>query len=274
MTTSSFLAMVQLVLTEYHCIRHMKATASAIKNAFGRGYPGGKGAVGVYQEIINCMPPHEIYIEAFLGAGSVLVNKKAAHRNVGIELDENVVRCWKASHNSRVEVIHGDAIEILSSWPWHDHDHERTLVYCDPPYLRDTRLSKRRIYRCDFSSAEEHVKLLDTLTSLPCMVMLSGYFSSLYDSMIGDWRRVDFRTRNRAGNPTLEAIWMNFPTPLELHDYRYLGRGFRDRERIKRKRERWKTKLLLMPVLERDALVSAMNELLTSESIGEDSMRR
>jgi hypothetical protein len=31
----------------------------------------------------------------------------------------------------------------------------------------------------------------------------------------------------------------NFPEPVALHDYRYLGEDFRQRERIKRKKQRW-----------------------------------
>jgi site-specific DNA-adenine methylase len=44
-------------------------------------YPGGKGGAGVYQAIINQMPPHEVYIEPFLGAGSVLRTKRPAALN-------------------------------------------------------------------------------------------------------------------------------------------------------------------------------------------------
>jgi DNA adenine methylase len=33
------------------------------------GYPGGKSGAGVYQTIINLMPPHTVYIEPFLGGG-------------------------------------------------------------------------------------------------------------------------------------------------------------------------------------------------------------
>ena len=32
-----------------------------------------------------------------------------------------------------------------------------------------------------------------------------------------------------------EWLLMNYSAPVELHDYRYLGNTFRDRERIKRK---------------------------------------
>lgn len=42
------------------------------------------------------------------------------------------------------------------------------------------------------------------------------------------------------------------------HDYRYLGRNFRERERIKRKKQRWVPRLENMPRLERQALLSAI----------------
>ncbi len=58
-----------------------------------------------------------------------------------------------------------------------------------------------------------------------------------------------------------EWLWMNFPPPLELHDYRYLGQTFRERERIQRKRKRWTARLRCMPALERYAILSAIADL-------------
>ncbi|KHE92566.1 MAG: hypothetical protein SCABRO_01681, partial [Candidatus Scalindua brodae] len=37
-------------------------------------YPGGKG--GVFQKLINLMPPHDVYIETHLGGGAVIRNKR------------------------------------------------------------------------------------------------------------------------------------------------------------------------------------------------------
>jgi hypothetical protein len=45
-----------------------------------------------------------------------------------------------------------------------------------------------------------------------------------------------------------------------LHDYRYLGEDFRERERIKRKKQRWVNRLHTMPTLERRALLNAITE--------------
>jgi predicted GIY-YIG superfamily endonuclease len=46
--------------------------------------------------------------------------------------------------------------------------------------------------------------------------------------------------------------------PLLNLAYREVGHGFRERERIKRKKQRWIARLQKMPALERQALLSAM----------------
>ena len=53
---------------------------------------------------------------------------------------------------------------------------------------------------------------------------------------------------------------MNYPEPLELHDYRYLGDNFRQRERLKRIRTRWLARLGRMDALERYSLLEAIAE--------------
>ena len=41
-----------------------------------KSYQGGKGAMGVSEQIINRMPKHRVYIETHLGGGRVLLKKK------------------------------------------------------------------------------------------------------------------------------------------------------------------------------------------------------
>jgi DNA adenine methylase len=244
------------------------AVSSKMTSAPGRNsYPGGKNGAGVYQAIINLMPPHETYVEAFLGSGAVIRNKRSALRNIVIERDEDVLRAFKEDAYPNFHRMLGDALTILQGWrfclpmPTDKEAMKRTLIYLDPPYLMSTRSSKGAIYRHELSSEEEHLRLLEILLNLPCMVMLSGYRSELYDRVIGHWRRAEFQTTNRAGKRTLESVWMNFPEPLELHDYRFLGNGFRERERIKRRRARWRARFLRMPAQERHALMATIEEL-------------
>ena len=40
-------------------------------------YPGGKNGAGVYQAIICQIPPHQVYVEPFLGSGAVMRLKDA-----------------------------------------------------------------------------------------------------------------------------------------------------------------------------------------------------
>lgn len=88
------------------------------------------------------------------------------------------------------------------------------------------------------------------------MVMISGYASALYAHELTDWRLVTFQAATR-GRPALEHLWCNFPEPAALHDYRFLGEDFRERERITRKARRWQAKLAKLDRLERQAVLSA-----------------
>jgi len=224
-------------------------------------YPGGKGGEGVWQRIINQMPPHELYIEAFLGGGAVMASKRPAPENIGIEVDPEVAARWESG--GRFKFINCDAFDYLKKLvkkpPYKGWEHE-TLIYCDPPYLISTRRQHRPICRYELTE-EDHEQLLAIIMRLPCMVMMSGYYSELYARELADWRAISFEAMTRGGKPATEWLWMNFPEPSELHDYRYLGEGFRERERIKRKVNRWKTKLEKMPALERMAIAAALAEV-------------
>lgn len=214
-------------------------------------YKGGKAGAGVYQQIINQIPPHEVYIEPFLGGGAVLLAKRPASSSIAIDADASV-NCSLPG----VTFINGDAISYLRKL----RCERSTFVYCDPPYLFDVRSSKRRIYTHEFGEVEQHEKLLAVLKSLPCMVAISGYWSSLYESSLQGWRSISFNAQTRAG-VAREWLWMNYPEPVELHDYSYLGGNFREREKISRQKKRWHARLLRMDKLQRYALLSSIAEL-------------
>ena len=214
-------------------------------------YAGGKG--GVYKKLINLMPPHEVYIETHLGGGAVMRNKCAARSNIGIEIDPEVVEKWKKLQPTGFELVNDDAVNYLRNYRFTGKE----LVYCDPPYLRETRKKRKRLYKYDYSR-EQHIELLEVLKSLSCMVMISGYESTLYKESLKGWHTHSFQAACHHG-VAMEWLWMNYSAPVELHDYRYLGNTFRERERIKRKSASWVARLRSMPVLERQALLSALH---------------
>ncbi|WP_022667883.1 DNA adenine methylase [Desulfospira joergensenii] len=250
-------------------------------------YPGGKGGAGVYQRIINLMPPHDTYIETHRGSGAIMRYKRPAKTNIGIDIDPDVLRSWnclpegiaKNAVGSRAitsgsghpgtgdavpeafTMVCDDATRFLKQKLRMNELDGNVLVYADPPYLLETRKGGR-LYKYEYTR-EQHIELLKTLKILPCMVMISGYWSSLYQEMLPGWNTYSFEAQTRQGTAT-EWIWFNYPVPEKLHDYSYLGETFRDRERIKRKRDRWVNRLARTPILERNAIFQALNKTMES----------
>lgn len=224
----------------------------------GWRYAGGKNGAGVFQTIINQMPPHRVYIEAFLGSGAIIRRKRPAALNIGLDVDASVIARHNAAapDHARFQFMERDAIEFLEyRRKWRGDE----LVYCDPPYLGSARAwPSRRCYRHEMKGQSEHEALLRILTTLSTMVIVSGYASPLYDTALAGWRRVEFTAQTRGG-PRTEVLWMNFPAPVTLHDYRFLGIDFHERCRIARKIARWQKRLAGLPTLERAAVISGLD---------------
>jgi len=112
-------------------------------------------------------------------------------------------------------------------------------------------------------SDDDHMRLLTIIVKLPCMVMISGYYSEMYAQALDGWRSITYPAQTRGGRTATEWLWMNFPEPKRLHDYSFLGDNYRERERIKRKAHRWvhgKNGLASLPTLERYAILHAIDQ--------------
>ncbi len=214
-------------------------------------YSGGKGKC--YQRLINLMPPHQTYIESHLGGGAVMRNKKTAQRSIGVDLDERVIDRWRIEQPDACELHQVDAVAFLESFPFAGDE----LVYVDPPYVPETR-RRSRVYRCDYTD-DDHLRLLRCLMSLPCNVMLSGYDNELYNRELAGWRKVSFPAKTHV-DVREEVVWMNFEAPSRLHDARYRGETFRDRQTIQRRQARLRSRIEAMDPLERDELLQWMQE--------------
>lgn len=216
-------------------------------------YPGGKGKT--YQHLINLMPPHEVYIECFLGGGSVLRHKKPARASIGIDLDERAIAGCAPLRATvpDLSLVQQDALAFLRGYAFEGTE----LVYADPPYLAQTRRGGR-LYRHEYTD-EQHVALLDVLRELPCAVMISGYDSPLYRSRLRGWRRSTFRSKTHV-DVREESVWMNYPVPAALHDARFLGDSFRERQQIQRRLATLRRRVHAMPAPERSEFMRWLNE--------------
>lgn len=99
------------------------------------------------------------------------------------------------------------------------HDAPDTLHFVDPPYLASTRARANRrpdnggVYRHEMTEAE-HVEMLAALQELSGMVVLCGYRSEIYDDILADWKRVEFRAFADGALERTEVLWIS-PNAVE-----------------------------------------------------------
>mgnify|MGYP003657466093 CR=1 FL=1 len=87
-------------------------------------------------------------------------------------------------------------------------------------------------------------------------IIISGYSNPLYNEMLKDWWRKDFQAMTRGGVRT-ETIWLNYK-PGDVHYHTFAGENFTDRQRIKRKAERWAKNFEALPPGERQTILAAL----------------
>lgn len=212
------------------------------------GYFGSKAASGLYQNIIAMMPPHDTFIETHLGGGVVMQKKPPSQNNIAIDIDPEPLKAFTCDYP--VQKINTCAHGYLSEYDYTGSE----LIYCDPPYLIETRTSKRR-YRYEYTR-QDHSNLLALLKSLPCSVILSGYPSTLYDDKLVGWNSMELQAMTWGG-PRTEKLWYNYDID-RVNWIAYAGKNFTDRQRIKRKAERWAKNYQALPKAERLTLLAAI----------------
>jgi DNA adenine methylase len=115
----------------------------------------------------------------------------------------------------RVQIICRPALEAIRTWDGPD-----TLIYCDPPYLHETRHEgSRNVYGVEMSE-QDHRELAAALNSCKAKVVLSGYPSILYDELYPSWRTMTFDIANHAAGGRTKArkqekLWLNWQEPAQ-----------------------------------------------------------
>lgn len=203
-----------------------------------------------------------------MGNCAIMRHKLPADVNIGIDIDPNVINAWEnlkgsplAPANSiynrsvHLDLFHADFFEYaekcLPAWNFPD-----CFVYLDPPYLMETRKKETALYKNELTRAD-HVRLLRVAMALKSQVMISCYDNELYSSYLAKWNKHTFIGKTRSGGVE-ETIYMNYKLEGKLHDYRYTGSNFTDRQRIKRKVARHVEKLRNLPDAERNAILEAL----------------
>lgn len=132
----------------------------------------------------------------------------------GLPGDENA---WKtiikelpalSARLQKVHIINQDAVEVVKAC-----NHPETFVYCDPPYLHETRTAKSA-YNHEMTE-DQHVALLSTLDRFEGKAMISGYESDLYNDMLKDWKCekqiiANHSSQTKKKQTRTECIWFNY----------------------------------------------------------------
>lgn len=232
----------------------------------GESYFGGKGLC--FRHLVNQIPPIDKLIVPFAGHCAIVRNMKlpgevhvndldqqvfAWWDNVGnlahIDTPKDRVRCWTVTNECGIQLLKSIAKRSTL-------ETQRALIYLDPPYLMETRKSGPR-YKFEMTNQQHH-QLLQVAKTLRCKVMISGYWSELYATMLDGWRHFQFETQTRRGMAT-EHVWCNYDQPQQLQDYSFLGANKRERFKLQRREHNLIAKLKRLPAVERNALLAAVD---------------
>lgn len=106
-----------------------------------------------------------------------------------------------------VHICNEDAVAVMERF-----DADETLHYCDPPYVPETRKSKR-VYAHEMPLAD-HLRLLSAITRMKGTVAISGYHCPIYDAALARWKLYEFDMPNHSGQGKkkqrrTECLWLS-----------------------------------------------------------------
>lgn len=162
-----------------------------------------------------------LVIRAMMGFGSAGATKGSTGFRIDTKREyETAQHTWMLYPDNLARVCRRLSGVLIENRPAVDvmvaHDTPETLFFVDPPYVHATRTRMAvggvsRAYRHELSDID-HAALLDAVSGLRGMVVLSGYPTEIYDEMLPGWARRSTRSRISGGRGTKvreEVVWIN-----------------------------------------------------------------
>ena len=150
-------------------------------------------------------------IKAYMGFGSSSITRVSGFRNSCTRSGTTPAHDWArypdalratVARLQGVVIENRDAVNVMDQ-----HDGPETLHYVDPPYLPETR-NPGHDYAHELTQ-EDHEALLERLTTLRGMVVLSGYPSAKYDDALKGWTRLEKASMADGARPRTEVLWLS-----------------------------------------------------------------
>lgn len=161
-----------------------------------------------------------LLVRSFMGhsSNSSRIDRTTGFRPCNLQANADPARTWATYPTSLrlvVERFTGVSVEQLPAADLiRQRDGADVLFYVDPPYVQSTRSPKQTRmapsngYAHELSD-DDHGHLLDLLTSIDGMVVLSGYHSDLYADRLKGWKVVEKEAMADGARPRIEVLWIN-----------------------------------------------------------------
>lgn len=158
-------------------------------------------------------------IRSFMGFGSNSLNRsiKSGFRSnsnrSGTTPAHDWVN-WPDRIDEYVERLRGVVIENKDAAALIlQHDSAETLIYADPPYCHETRMTVTQHGAHGYAhemTDDDHRALAKVLHGVSGMVVLSGYACPLYDDeLFPSWERIERPALADGALPRTEVLWIN-----------------------------------------------------------------
>lgn len=176
----------------------------------------------VYEEAFDRIPQNGLYkavnfyIRLNIGHGfrtngekvgwknDVQGREKAYAAKDWCELPEKIIQVAERLRGVQIECK--PAVELIPRF-----NYKNVLLYCDPPYVLDTRHGKQHKHEMEDN---DHEELLSVLQNHKGPVLISGYESELYEHYLKGWHKEHTTCYSQVGTKKNEVLWMNFE-PVE-----------------------------------------------------------
>lgn len=187
----------------------------------------------IYEEAYQLVPKNDFeravnfYIRLNMGHGFRTTGEKVGWKNDvqgrekayasqdWVNLPDKIIQA--AERLRGVQVENRPAVDLIKRFNF-----SNILIYCDPPYVLDTRHGKQ--YRCEMDN-DEHEELLDALINHRGKVLISGYESDIYSDKLEGWYQERAIAYSQVSSKKEEILWMNYKPQKQLSMTDYFGEG-------------------------------------------------